>query len=91
MRKKEKVQIHRKILQKLKINKKLKSLCKVDIKLMIQIQGLQLIKNLEENNLKVFIFLLFLASKMSRFSNLVNTKKIDGDVEIEPEFSDGEK
>ena len=28
---------------------------------------------------------------MSRFSNLVNTKKIDGDVEIEPEFSDNEK
>lgn len=28
---------------------------------------------------------------MSRFSNLVNTKKIDGDVEIEPEFSDSEK
>ncbi|CAK85344.1 unnamed protein product (macronuclear) [Paramecium tetraurelia] len=31
------------------------------------------------------------AAKMSRFSNLVNTKKIDGDVEIEPEFSDNDK
>ena len=28
---------------------------------------------------------------MSKFSNLVNTRKIDGDVEMEPEFSDSEK
>ena len=27
---------------------------------------------------------------MSRFSNLVNTKRIDGDVENEPDFSDTE-
>ncbi|CAK91803.1 unnamed protein product (macronuclear) [Paramecium tetraurelia] len=29
-------------------------------------------------------------TKMSRFSNLVNTKRIDGDVENEPDFSDTE-
>ena len=48
------------------------------------------IQRLEPNNLKVST-LYNLAAKMSRFSNLVNTKKIDGDVEIEPEFSDSEK
>ncbi|CAD8137321.1 unnamed protein product [Paramecium octaurelia] len=31
------------------------------------------------------------AAKMSRFSNLVNTKKVEGDVEQEPDFSDQEK
>lgn len=50
----------------------------------------QKIKNQKQSNLKVkYIFMK--AAKMSRFSNLVNTKKIDGDVEIEPEFSDNEK
>ncbi|CAD8059513.1 unnamed protein product [Paramecium sonneborni] len=31
------------------------------------------------------------APKMSRFSNLVNTKKVEGDVEQEPDFSDQDK
>ena len=50
----------------------------------------QRIRSHEENNLRVRSK-YDLAAKMSRFSNLVNTKKIDGDVEIEPEFSDNEK
>jgi CTD small phosphatase-like protein 2 len=50
----------------------------------------QRIRSQEANNLKVRSK-YNLAAKMSRFSNLVNTKKIDGDVEIEPEFSDNEK
>ena len=36
------------------------------------------------------VLLIRLAAKMSRFSNLMNSKKIDGDVENEPNFSDHE-